>query len=128
MSHIGVEDTMAGNRGVFRVYLYNMTATPDVSKQEQLNEDKVKRIGVPKKAEQWNADRVKQVGDALVALFNEVIAEKTCPFMSAGWADGWCCKPQPWELLVYLVPLARYSLIKKHGGTLDPNKAGQTLA
>ena len=99
---------MRGEKGMFRVHLYNTAGSDEHNF--------------------WNRDAIKGVGDELVSLFMEVIlSDRDSPFMGAEWADGWCCDPEPWELLVYLVATQRrHGLLKRHKKVV-PEAAGATF-
>ncbi len=99
---------MAGTKGVFRIFLFNWTGT------DQNN--------------RWNDKAIQSVGDALVTLFKSVIANPSCKFTTVEWQDGWCCRPEPWELLVYLLASHGYSLIEKHNITVSKTASGATVA
>jgi hypothetical protein len=100
---------MAGTRGLYRVWIANLSASDSNNR--------------------WNAGARFDSANLLREIFKRVVAEKECPYTAVDWYLFETTSTVAAEdLLLYILPSSRQSIIDRQGGQIDPNRPGNTFA
>ena len=99
---------MAGKRGLYRVWMKNLSGS------DQYN--------------RWNEFTVQGVAEALKKIFGRVIAHPSCPYSTVDCFQFHnAAVLDPGEVLVYFVASSSYSIVNRFAGDeLDRTKGGYT--